>query len=81
MGKKGKINTLAYLNSGKERYSKVKHITHSVLDMQDCLKPNDLSIKESKFTFAARSRMVDIRGNHSGQQADTLHIGPIYGVI
>ena len=48
------------------------HIEHSDLVMQDYLQPNDLSIKESKFTFIARTRMIDIKGNYSGQYSDTL---------
>ena len=69
---KGQQNTLEYLNGKKGTHTKVLHIEHSDLVMQDYLQPNDLSIKESKFTFIARNRMIDIKGNYSGQYSDTL---------
>ena len=70
--KKEKIHTLDYLNSKKARHSKVKHIPHTVLEMEDYLRPHQATIRECKFLFAARCRMLDIRANYSGQHEDTL---------
>ena len=69
---KEKINTLEYLNSIKQKHSKVKHIPHTELEIQDYLKPNQLATRECKFLFAARCRMIDIRGNFSNHYEDTL---------
>ena len=70
--KKEKEATLKYLNSEKisKNHTKVKHIKHDVLKMQDYLQPNTASIDESKFTFALRTRMIDIKCNYRGK-----HIG------
>ena len=50
--KKEKEATLEYLNNEKiaKNDTKVLHITHSVLSMQDYLKPNNSSIEETNFT-------------------------------
>ena len=70
--KKERIHTLNYLNSIKARHSKVKHIPHIVLEMEDYLRHNQATTRECKFLFAARCRMLDIRANYSGQHEDTL---------
>ena len=66
------MHTLDYLNSIKARHSKVKHIPHTVLKMEDYVRPNQSTTRECKFLFAARRRMLDIRANYSGQHEDTL---------
>ena len=42
------------------------HISHSVLTVQDYLKPKSSSVEESKFTFLVRSRMLDVRNSDKG---------------
>ena len=68
--------SLEYLNNEKTRknHTKVLHIKHSTLVMQDYLKPNGCSIEESKFTFSVRSKMLDVRTNYRGNygKGDTL---------
>ena len=51
----------------------------SELAMQDYLKPNVSTIDESKFTFAARSRMIDLRCNYKGQYSDSDVLCPLCG--
>ena len=47
--------------------------------MQDYLKPNVSTIDESKFTFAARSRMLELRSNYKGQYIDSDILCPLCG--
>ena len=77
--KQEKIASLEYLNQEKiiKNHSKVLHIPHSLLDMQDYLKPNSASIEESKFTFSIRSRMLDIRTNFRGKYMDSDTLCPV----
>ena len=77
--KQEKKASLDFLNTEKnsKNHTKVLHITHSVLDMQDYLKPNSASIEESKFTFSIRSRMLDIRTNYRGQYMDSDTLCPV----
>ena len=77
--KKEREATLEYLNNEKiaKNHTKVLHITHSVLSMQDYLKPNNASIEESKFTFLARSRMIDVRNNYKGNYTHTDTLCPL----
>ena len=70
--KKESANSLGYLNSKKLKHSKVLHIKHSELKMQDYIQPNSMSIQEVKFAFSLRSRMVDIRGNFENKYSDIL---------
>ena len=53
------------------------HINHEELKMQDYLEPNSASVEESKFIFALRSRMVDIRCNFRGQYQDSDTLCPV----
>ena len=71
--------SLEYLNNEKtsKNHTKVLHITHSALAMQDYLKPNSASIEESKFTFSVRSRMLDIRTNYRGNYAEGDTLCPV----
>ena len=77
--KNERIATLKYLNDQKvtKNHTKILHIDHSELSMQDYLKPNGASIEESKFTFLVRSRMLDIRTNYRGQYLDTDTLCPV----
>ena len=73
--------SLEYLNSEKvnKNHTKVLHIKHRELAMQDYLKPNVSTIDESKFTFAARSRMLELRSNYKGQYIDSDILCPLCG--
>ena len=55
---------LDYLNKQKMRHSKVLHILHPRLEIQEYLEANDHNVQESKFLFSLRSRMVDVRANY-----------------
>ena len=46
-----KTNAFDYLIDLKEKYSKIKHIKYSQLQLQAYLTTNNLSIQESKFLF------------------------------
>ena len=58
------IKAFEDLNSIKLKHSKVMHIVHSKLEMQQYMKPCNLSIKETKFGFHARTRMVRVSKNY-----------------
>ena len=57
--------TLKDLNKVKMSHSKVKHIEYASLDMQNYLKPGNLTMFEAKFAFHARCRMLKVRTNFS----------------
>ena len=50
---------LTYLTVEKQKLSKVLHITHSVLRLENYLLPKATTIQLAKFTFHARNRMLD----------------------
>ena len=52
------------LNNIKLKHSKVMHIVHAKLEMQQYLKPCNLTMKETKFGFHARTRMVRVSKNY-----------------
>ena len=55
---------LKHLNFIKLKYSKVLHIKHETLTLQDYFYPENIwNIQMSKFIFNARSRMLDLRSN------------------
>jgi hypothetical protein len=57
--------TLNYLNKLKSTHTKVLHIRHNRLELQKYLQPEFVqSIQLSKFTFQARTRMLDLRMNY-----------------
>ena len=57
---------LLFLNKIKQKHSKVLHIKHESLKMQDYLMPENIrSTKLSKFLFSARCRMLDVKTNFS----------------
>ena len=64
---------LKYLNSVKAKHSKVLHIKHSKMMVQDYLRPEDtISINEAKFLFLLRTRMLDVRANFEGKYKDLM---------
>ena len=64
---------LKYLNDIKARHSKVRHIEHTKMKMQDYLRPEDtISIDEAKFLFQLRTRMLDVRKNYEGKYKDLM---------
>ena len=64
---------LKYLNSIKAKHSKVLHIKHSKMMVQDYLRPEDtISINEAKFLFLLRTRMLDVRANFEGKYKDLM---------
>ena len=63
--------SLEYLNKQKAKHTKVKHIVHSELKIEDFLQPNNVqSVQLSKFLFSARSRMLDFRINFRKKYSD-----------
>ena len=52
------------LNDVKLKHSKVMHIVHEKFEMQNYLKPSKLTIKQTKFAFHARTRMVRVKKNY-----------------
>ena len=57
---------LKYLNSIKLKHTKVLHIVHRRLCMQEYLKPHNVqNINLSKFIFHTRTRMLDCKTNFS----------------
>ena len=56
---------LDYLNEIKAKHSKVNHIIHNNLRMQNYLEASkQFNTKLSKFIFHARSRMLDVKENY-----------------
>ena len=55
---------LSYLNKIKSNRSKVLHIEHKKLDIQEYLQPmNVVNIQSTTFLFLARTRMIDLKMN------------------
>ena len=55
---------LSYLNKIKSNHSKVLHIEHKKLDIQEYLQPmNVVNIQSTKFLFLARTGMIDLKVN------------------
>ena len=63
------------LSKLKNKHSKVEHIVHRKLELQNYLKPNILTNSEAKFGFHTRTRMVRVRTNYS--QSHKEHFCPI----
>ena len=58
------VKALEYLNCLKAKHSKVLHIQHQSLQLQQYFSPENVSnVQLSKFLFQARSRMLNLRGN------------------
>ena len=62
---KVKSAALRYLTELKLSHSKSRNVRYGELQLQSYLQSSqsDLSIREKQFTFAARSRMLDVRSN------------------
>ena len=63
---------LEYLNNQKSKHSKVLHMKHDKMTMQDYLCPNEINQEEAKFIFQLRTRMVDVKTNYGGRHTDDL---------
>ena len=63
---------LQSLNKIKGKHSKVLHITHEKMEIQPYLRGALLSDQESKFLFALRYRMLDMKTNFREKYADTI---------
>ena len=63
---------LEYLNKQKGKHSKVLHLNHPRLETQSYLEAHEHSIQESRFLFALRSRMVDVKANYREKYFVTL---------
>ena len=56
--------TLKYLNKIKLKHTKVLHIVHNSLCLQEYLKPENVkSVNLSKFLFQSRTRMLEVKAN------------------
>ena len=56
--------TINYLNSIKLKHTKVMHIVHNSLCLQEYLKPENVqSVNLSKFLFQSRTRMLEVKTN------------------
>ena len=71
---KNKVETkaLQYLTKLKESHSKAKNIKHENIQLQPYLRSEtkNLTINEKKFIFAARTRMLDLKGNFKTGMSD-----------
>ena len=54
----------------KDSHNKVKNINSKILEMQKYLKTKFLSNHEVKFAFHTRSKMLDVKRNHSKSYSD-----------
>ena len=64
---------LLFLNQRKLKHSKVLHIKHEKLEMQEYLCPSNVrSLELSKFLFSARTRMLDIGANFSNKYSNKV---------
>jgi hypothetical protein len=56
---------LMFLNKKKLKHTKVMHIQHTELSMENYLLPNNVkSLELARFLFCARTRMVDVGANY-----------------
>jgi hypothetical protein len=70
--KKVEMKAFEYLLKLKDSHSKSKNIKHEKLHLQPCLRSQtkNLSINDKKFIFAARTRMLDLKGNFKTGKLD-----------
>ena len=63
-----RYKTLKDLEKYKEKHTKVKHLIHSVLKMQNYLTANACKMKQedSQLIFKLRSRMTEVKMNMKG---------------
>ena len=69
LNKAVKENAFKELEIKKESQSKVKHLKHYKLEMQNYLKPNKLKInqEDAQAIFKLRSRMTEVKENFKGK--------------
>ena len=70
VNEKVKEAALKYLNEEKSKHTKVLHIVHNEMKLQEYLSPNEIRIQEAKFLFLIRCRMLEVRNNFSGSYSD-----------
>ena len=64
MKEKIRIKAFHYLVQLQQTHNKSKNVKYEELKLQDYLSPkNEMNIKEKSFVFAARTRMMDVKGN------------------
>jgi hypothetical protein len=64
---------LLFLNEKKLKHSKVLHIKHDKLEMQEYFCPSNVrSLEISRFLFSARTRMLDVGANFSNKYSDKV---------
>ena len=70
--KKVEMKAFEYLLKLKDSHSKSKNIKHEKLHLQPYLRSQtkNLSINDKKFIFAARTRMLDLKGNFKTGKLD-----------
>ena len=70
--KKVQKRAFRYLTDLKTTHSKARNILHQKLQLQSYLgsSENNLSIQEKQFIFAARTRMLDLKGNFKSSESD-----------
>ena len=66
------VEALKYLNKEKKNHSKVAHIVHKKLEMENYLKPCETSTNEGKFLFILRTRMLELKGNFRNKYSDVI---------
>ena len=70
--KKIDIKALEYLNSLKSKHSKVLHIVHKNLKLQEyCQASNIEDVCLAKFIFHARTRMLNVKANYKNRYLKT----------
>ena len=68
-----KRKALEYLQNLQQTHSKAQPLKYAKLGLQDYLKPeSDMTIREKTFTFAARSRMLDLKCNFKVGKKDLM---------
>ena len=69
---KVKTKAFSYLTELKDSHSKSRNIKHEKIHLQPYLQSqtNKLSINDKKFIFAARTRMLDMKGNFKTGKLD-----------
>ena len=67
---KVKHAAFSYLTNIQQTHSKAKSLKYERLELQSYLKSENTTIKEKSFTFAARSRMLDVRCNFKNGLSD-----------
>ena len=64
-----KDETFRYLNSLKNKHSKVMHIQYGLFKMQEYLLPNKMQSQEAKFAFLSRTRMIPVGANFKAEKS------------